>query len=137
MSAGDLLAVRAEFAAAGWIIEFHETAAGDYWSATLPGRQVRADSAKRLRERIADTSRSRVPTDHTARAVAAIGDALIAEPDLGGWLAGVLCRVAAAAGGSHALVSGRPGSWESGYVLALVRGTAGHADEDLAGWRDA
>jgi len=30
---------------------------------------------------------------------------------------------------------GRPGSWEAADVLHLVRGTVGHDDEDLDGYR--
>ena len=74
--------------------------------------------------------------DYTGRAVAAMADALAAEPDFSAWLADCLCRSAAAAGGTWALVASRPGSWESGFVLALIRGTAGE-DGDLTPWMPA
>ena len=54
------------------------------------------------------------------------------EPDFAGWLADVLARVAARLGSSHALIQGRPGSWEADLVLRLVWGTAGEDDADLA-----
>lgn len=54
------------------------------------------------------------------------------EPDFPGWLADVLARVAARLGSSHALIQGRPGSWEADLVLRLVWGTAGEDDADLA-----
>jgi len=69
---------------------------------------------------------------HTFAAVAALATAQSREHDFAGWLASVLCTVAARAGSSAALVTGRPGSWEAGLVLQLVQGTVGPADEDLA-----
>ncbi len=72
---------------------------------------------------------------YTEAARAAIRAAAIAAPDVAGWLAAVLCTVAAGLGSSAALVQGRPGSWEAADVLHLVRGTVGHDDEHLDGYR--
>ena len=58
------------------------------------------------------------------------------EPDFPGWLADVLARVAARLGSSHALIQGRPGSWEADLVLRLVWGTVGEDDSHLAAYRD-
>jgi hypothetical protein len=58
-----------------------------------------------------------------------------AEHDFAGWLADVLTYVAADLGSSHALVAGRPGSWEAADVLHLVQGTVGPDDEGLARYR--
>jgi hypothetical protein len=126
----ELPGLRADFP--GWQIEHHANAAGDYFNATLPGKIVKAPDAKRLRQRLAAESGS----DYTARAVAAIADAVRAEHDFGGWLADVLCRVAADAGGIASLTAGRPDSWEAGYVISLVRGTAGD-DDGLAAYGTA
>jgi len=59
-----------------------------------------------------------------------------AEGDFAGWLADVLCQVAARRGSTAALVSGRSGSWEAGLVLQLVQGTVGPADEYLDSYGD-
>jgi len=69
---------------------------------------------------------------YTERALTALGEAVTAEHDFPGWLAGVLARIAAAHGGSYALIAGRPGSWEAGHVERLVCGTVGWDDQDLA-----
>ena len=68
---------------------------------------------------------------YTGRALTALGEAVAAEHDFPGWLAGVLARVAAAKGSSYALIAGRPGSWEASLVNQLVCGTVGWDDEDL------
>ncbi len=72
---------------------------------------------------------------YTADAIAAVTGAARAERDFGGWLAGVLATVAAELGSSGALTAGRPGSWEASLVDCLVKGTVGHADEDLDRYR--
>jgi hypothetical protein len=66
--------------------------------------------------------------DYTPDAHTAILAAVRVEHDFGGWLAGVLATVAADLGSTHALVAGRPGSWEAEQVRALVNGTAGWDD---------
>jgi hypothetical protein len=68
---------------------------------------------------------------YTARAVAALTQAARCERDFPGWLAGVLVLVAGTRGSSHALIEGRPGSWEADHVISLVRGIVGHDDEHL------
>ena len=68
----------------------------------------------------------------TDAAVVVLLAACEGEPDFAGWLADVLARVAARLGSSHALIEGRPGSWEADLVLRLVWGTAGEDDADLA-----
>jgi len=68
----------------------------------------------------------------TDAAVVVLLAACEGEPDFAGWLADVLARVAARLGSSHALIQGRPGSWEADLVLRLVWGTAGEDDADLA-----
>jgi hypothetical protein len=55
--------------------------------------------------------------------------------DFGGWLAHVLAEAAARVGSSTALLSSRPGSWESHDVEQLLRGTVGWNDEHLGDWR--
>jgi hypothetical protein len=57
-------------------------------------------------------------------------------PDAGGDYTGaarsaVLAAVAADLGATHALVAGRPGSWEAEHVRGLVNGTVGWDDEYL------
>ena len=69
---------------------------------------------------------------YTDRALRALTEAVDAEHDFPGWLAGVLARVAAAKGSSLALTAGRPGSWEASLVSQLVCGTTGWDDSDLA-----
>ena len=69
--------------------------------------------------------------DYTSHAHNAILVAVRAEHDVGGWLAGVLVTVAADLGSTHALVAGRPGSWEAEHVRGLVNGTVGWDDEYL------
>jgi hypothetical protein len=63
-------------------------------------------------------------------------DAILAaakcEHDFGGWLAGVLARVAAELGSSAALTARRAGSWEAELVQRLVKGTVGWGDEYLS-----
>jgi hypothetical protein len=76
------------------------------------------------------------PADHTDQAVTAMMAAVqISErdgQDFAEWLSQVLARVAAMKGTSHALVAGRPGSWESAQVLSFLQATVGAADENLA-----
>jgi hypothetical protein len=74
---------------------------------------------------------------YTAAAVAAMRAAVESEPDFAGWLASVLCRVAAGLGSSEALVAARPRCWEADLVLHLVCGTAGWGDEYLADFDQA
>ena len=73
---------------------------------------------------------------YTAAAVDAIAEAVEHEHDVGGWLAGVLARVAARKGSSAALTAGRPGSWEASFVGQLVRGTVGWNDEYLGDYAE-
>ncbi len=73
---------------------------------------------------------------YTAAAVEAVTQAVASEPDLAGWLAGVLATVAARKGSSDALTAGRPGSWESSLVSQLLKGTVGYEDEALDAYRD-
>jgi hypothetical protein len=68
---------------------------------------------------------------HTDRALQALVEAVEAERDFPGWLAGVLARAAAAMGSSFALIAGRPGTWEASLVNQLVCGTVGWDDADL------
>lgn len=68
---------------------------------------------------------------YTGAAHAAVLAAVRIEHDFGGWLAGVLATVAADLGSTHALVAGRPGSWEAEHVRGLVNGTVGWDDEYL------
>lgn len=70
-------------------------------------------------------------SSYTSRAIPAILQAARAEHDFGGWLAHVLATVAGQLGSSHALIEGRPGSWEASLVDHLVKGTVGHEDEYL------
>jgi hypothetical protein len=70
-------------------------------------------------------------SDYTAAATAAMNAALEQEHDFSDWLARALATVAAMKGSSYALISGRPGSWESDHVINLVRGTVGHDDDHL------
>jgi hypothetical protein len=72
--------------------------------------------------------------EYTSGAVAAVTAAVRAEHDVGGWLADVLCRAAAALGSLDALTAGRPGSWESAHIDALSYGTCPD-DEALAAYR--
>jgi len=69
-------------------------------------------------------------------ALAAVITAAEAEHDFGGWLADVLCRVAAHYGSADHLVMGRSGSWEAEHVTALVRQTAGPLPGDLNRFKD-
>jgi hypothetical protein len=55
--------------------------------------------------------------------------------DFGDFLAHALAATAANVGGPDQLVAGRPGSWESGYVDGLVRGTIGDQPEDWTWYR--
>jgi hypothetical protein len=75
--------------------------------------------------------------DYTGRAVTAIGEAVRAEHDFGGWLAAVLAAVAAQLGSTDALTAGRPGSWEASLVDQLVKGTVGWSDELLDDYQGA
>lgn len=68
---------------------------------------------------------------YTERARDAMLEAVRAEYDFGGWLAGALAEVAAQLGTSDALTAGRPGSWEAALVRQLVHGTVGWDDEFL------
>ena len=69
---------------------------------------------------------------YTGDAIGAIKTAARTEQNFAGWLAAVLCTVAAELGSSDALTAGRPGSWEASLVDQLVKGTVGHDDEHLA-----
>lgn len=69
--------------------------------------------------------------NYTGRALTALHEAVRAEHDFPGWLAGVLARVAAAEGSSYALIKGRPGSWEASLLTQLVCGLTGWDDADL------
>jgi hypothetical protein len=71
--------------------------------------------------------------NYTDRAISAITEAVAAEPDFPGWLAGVLAVAAERRGSSYALIAGRSGSWEADLVVRLVRGTVGWDDEYLIG----
>ena len=55
--------------------------------------------------------------------------------DFSDFLAHALAATAANVGGPDQLVAGRPGSWESGYVDGLVRGTIGDQPEDWTWYR--
>lgn len=68
---------------------------------------------------------------YTAAAVAALVEAHAAERDWGGWMAAVLAQAAAQVGGSEALVSGRPGSWESAAIRGFLASIVGPDDEAL------
>jgi hypothetical protein len=61
--------------------------------------------------------------DYTANAVDAVLEAVEHEHDFSGWLAGVLATAAAELGSTHALIAGRPGSWEADLVHRMVGGT--------------
>lgn len=71
------------------------------------------------------------PSDAYAReAVATLRRAVNTERDFPGWLAGVLATLASCyIDGSHALIAGRPGSWEAGHLARLLAGTVGGDDE--------
>ena len=73
---------------------------------------------------------------YTDRAVDAVIDAIKHEHSVPEWLAQVLAAAAAEfSDGSHALIAGRPGSWEADLVDRLVKGTVGGDDEDLGDYR--
>jgi hypothetical protein len=74
--------------------------------------------------------------DYTQQAEKAVLAAVLAEPDFGGWLAGVLARVAAHLGSTTALTVGRPGSWEAQHVQGLANGTVGWDDEYLDEYKE-
>jgi len=76
------------------------------------------------------------PTANRSTAITALTNAVQHEHDFPGWLAAVLAAVAAQHGSSHALVAGRPGSWEASMVTHLVCGTIGWDDEELDNYRD-
>jgi hypothetical protein len=116
MTPDSLEAAQAAFPA--WIIEHHPSSAGDYYSAVLPGRVVKASTLRTLRQRLAPEP----DADYTARAVAAITEALAAGGDFPAWLAEVLATVAKSAGSPDALIAGRPASWEAPLVLRLAGG---------------
>lgn len=84
----------------------------------------------------ADTS-AQDPIDHTAQVVEAMLVAVaIADKDgqdFAEWLSHCLATVAATSGGMHALVAGRPGSWESDKVLDFLQSTVGD-DAGLAAY---
>lgn len=69
---------------------------------------------------------------YTRTAATAVEQAARAEHDFGGWLAAVLATAAARLGSTHALIAGRPGSWEASLVEQLVSGTVGWADDYLS-----
>jgi hypothetical protein len=71
---------------------------------------------------------------YTRQAAAAIEQAARAEHDFAGWLAAALATAAARLGSSHALIAGRPGSWEAGLIRQLLGGTVGWDDEYLPGY---
>lgn len=68
---------------------------------------------------------------YTNRAATATLEAARTEQDFGGWLAGILARIAAELGSTEALTAGRPGSWEADLVQRLVKSTVGYDDELL------
>jgi hypothetical protein len=72
---------------------------------------------------------------YSNRARDAILEAAADQQDFGGWMAGILCEVAAELGSTDALVAGRPGSWEADHVRGLVKGTVGWDDEYLPDYR--
>lgn len=74
---------------------------------------------------------------YTTDAQVAILAAARNEHDFGGWLADVLCTAAAQLGSTDALTAGRPGSWETGLVQQLAKGTVGYDDDYLADYRKA
>jgi hypothetical protein len=74
---------------------------------------------------------------YTNRAATATLEAARTEQDFGGWLAGILARIAAELGSTEALTAGRPGSWEADLVQRLVKGTVGYDDELLKDYHHA
>jgi hypothetical protein len=74
---------------------------------------------------------------YSNRARAAILEAARDQRDFGGWLAGILCEVAAELGSTDALVAGRPGSWEADHVRGLAKGTVGWDDDYLPDYRSS
>lgn len=88
-----------------------------------------------MRNMSSDAGESGTGESYTSRALDAITEAVIAEPDFPSWLAGVLARAAASRGSSYALIAGRPGSWEARLVKNLVCGTVGWDDESLSSYR--
>lgn len=87
-----------------------------------------AEAAAMLR---ALPGRPRDVPGHTFAAQAAITTAAEDEHDFAGWLADVLCRIAAYFGSADHLIMGQSGSWEAQHVTALVTGTAGPLPGDL------
>jgi hypothetical protein len=75
-------------------------------------------------------------TANRSAAIAALTTAVQHEHDFPGWLTDILAAVAARHGSSHALVAGRPGSWEASLITHLVRGTIGWDDEHLDSYRN-
>ena len=71
-------------------------------------------------------------SNYTSDAHRAVLQAVRAEHDFGGWLAGVLATVCAALGSTDALTAGRSCSWEASPVQQLVKGTVGYDDDYLA-----
>lgn len=107
----------------------------------MPGSPEEAESTARIMDRLAEEcaesaamiralpGRPREAPGYTLAATAAVTTAARAEHDFGRWLAVILCQAAAHLGSPAALTLGRPGGWEAGHVLALVRDTAGHQDQ--------
>lgn len=82
------------------------------------------------------TTNGQHPPDDRAvveRMVAVAGSGV----DFGEWLGINLARAAARVGGTGQLLAGRPGSWESGHVRALLAGMVGEHDEELAQYRES
>jgi hypothetical protein len=74
--------------------------------------------------------------DYTRAAVDAVRRAVASEHSFPEWLAHTLATaIADHPDGSHALVAGRPGSWEASFVRQLIGGTVGEDDEMLAHYR--
>jgi hypothetical protein len=83
-----------------------------------------------------DGQTSSASDDYTARAVAAVTEAVRGERDFGGWLSLVLVAAAAQTGSLDDLTAGRPGSWEADLVDRLARGLA-FSDDGLAAFQAA
>ncbi len=74
---------------------------------------------------------------HRAAVAEAVRYWLAAGYDVAEQLGHTLCTVAAGEpDGIDAITRNRPGSWEAAHINGLIRGTAGHAGEYLAEFRE-